>query len=298
MQKIKVFIGADRSQWIGVKVLEHSLQRHSKAEVEVHPMIDLPVRPPKNPAHDQRTGFSFSRFAIPALAGYQGRAIYMDADMLVFRDIAELWNLPMGEQKVLVQEDLTAVQGDTSHKRGAPHVRIRQCSVMLLDCERLDWKVEAIVQGFDDGKYDYAQLMYQLCLLPDEAIGARIPFQWNSLEHFDEKTGNIHYTDMGTQPWVWSGNRHGHLWVEELRLAIADGTLSQEIVDNEVALGYARPSLRLELSGGSRHLPLAIRHPLYWAYDRLHGFRPHQRAHRDREQHLQRLRSEAGYALA
>ena len=39
-----------------------------------------------------RTPFSFQRFLIPELCGYSGKAIYLDADMQVFRDIRELWN--------------------------------------------------------------------------------------------------------------------------------------------------------------------------------------------------------------
>ena len=91
---IKVYVGADRSQQLAVKVLEYSIQRHTTAPVEVIPMIDLPVPVPKDPRNGQRTGFSYSRFCIPKLAGYSGRAVYMDADMQVFKDIQELWKLP------------------------------------------------------------------------------------------------------------------------------------------------------------------------------------------------------------
>ena len=100
---IKVFVGADRSQQAAVKVLEYSIRRHTKARVELIPMIDLPVPLPKDPRNWQRTGFSYSRFCIPKLAGYSGRAIYMDADMLVFRDLSELWSLPFNGARVLVQ---------------------------------------------------------------------------------------------------------------------------------------------------------------------------------------------------
>ena len=41
----------------------------------------------------QSTEFSFSRFLTPYLSGYEGWSIFMDCDMLVPRDIAELWAL-------------------------------------------------------------------------------------------------------------------------------------------------------------------------------------------------------------
>lgn len=39
------------------------------------------------------TPFSAFRFAIPEMCGFEGRAIYLDADMLVLGDIAELWEM-------------------------------------------------------------------------------------------------------------------------------------------------------------------------------------------------------------
>src|SRR5688500_17656237 len=104
MDPVRVFVGTDRSQALAVKVLEHSIKRHTDLPVEVTPMCDLPIRQPKDPRQGQRTGFSFSRFCIPQLAGYRGRAIYMDADMLVFKDIRELWEMPFNGAKVIIQQ--------------------------------------------------------------------------------------------------------------------------------------------------------------------------------------------------
>lgn len=296
MDLIRVFVGSDRSQMIGVKALEHSIKRFTRHPVEVTPMIDLPVRPPRDPKQDQRTGFSFSRFCIPKLCGYQGKAIYMDADMLVFRDISELWNLPFDGAKVLVQEPLSPARENTEGKRGAPDKRIKQSSVMLLDCARLDWDIEKIIQGLDEGRYDYGKLLYELCILPEAEIGLKIPFRWNSLEHFDSQTANIHYTDMGTQPWVWSGNPHGAQWVNEVRLMLEDGTLKWADLEKEIALGYARPSLRSEVANPTWRtvLPYPFASKLDWVTDRLKGYRPHRVAHQDRQRHLASLRVKAG----
>src|SRR5690606_14692 len=38
------------------------------------------------------TGFTNLRYIIPELCGYRGYAIYLDVDMLVLADIAELWS--------------------------------------------------------------------------------------------------------------------------------------------------------------------------------------------------------------
>ncbi|MEZ4752545.1 MAG: glycosyltransferase [Bdellovibrionota bacterium] len=289
MEKVRVFVGTDRSQLIGVKVLEYSIRQHTDLPVEVVPMMDLPVRPPIDPKQDQRTGFSFSRFCIPRLCNYEGRAIYMDADMLVFKDIRSLWEIPFDGAKVIIQEELTAKQSSTEDKKKAPKKRIKQCSVMLLDLLTARLGHRKIVDGLDDKAYDYAGLMFDMCLLQEEEIAYRIPFAWNSLEHWDQDTALIHYTDMGTQPWVCNNNRHGALWVKALRSAIDDGFISLDDVKEDIHLGYARPSLLWELKmedPGQRWYLTAM--------DKLRGFRAHRVAYENRVAHLKQLRLAAG----
>ena len=274
---IKVYVGADRSQQLAIKVLEYSIQRHTTASVEVIPMVDLPVPVPKDPRNSQRTGFSYSRFCIPQLAGYSGRAIYMDADMQVFKDIQELWELPFNGAKVLVQQDVKHLD-ITMVKGNAPKARIKQSAVMLLDCSRLDWDINAIVNDMDRGRYTYEQLMYEMCILKEDEVGYAVPFEWNSLEYFDENTRLIHYTDMGTQPWVSTNNPNGHLWFAEVRRMHADGRLDWATLEQEVRLGYFRPSLLREIRYG--HLIPKFLRPLFnrknEMLDKLKGYVPHK----------------------
>jgi hypothetical protein len=131
-------------------------------------------------------------------------------------------------------------------KAGAPAKRVKQCSVMLIDCARAAWDVHEIVGGLD-GRYTYEQLMYELCILPEDEVRYAVPFAWNSLEHHDAGTRLIHYTDMDTQPWVSPLNRHGGLWMEEVRLMLQSGALTPTELRTEIDLGYFRPSLLTEL---------------------------------------------------
>jgi len=241
-ETIRVYVGVDRSQELAVPVLEYSIKRHTTANVEVIPMLDLPVPTPKDPRNGQRTGFSFSRFCIPELAGYKGKAIYMDADMLVFRDIRELWNIPFDGAKVVVQQEVK-FEEVTTQKIGAPKKRKKQCAVMLLDCERLNWNINDIVAGMDAGSYDYEALMYDLFILDESEVKYGVPFEWNSLEHWDPATCLIHYTDVYTQPWTECGNEFGYLWFDEVRRMLSEGRLSEARIKKEIDLGYFRPSL-------------------------------------------------------
>jgi hypothetical protein len=242
---VRVFVGVDRSQMLGFEVLQYSIKRHSSLPVRVTSMLDLELPDPKDIRQGRRTGFSFSRFAIPRLAGYQGKALYVDADMQVFSDIRELWETPFDGAKVVIQDDIPQNKQSVD-KEGAPARRIKQSSVMLLDCDALKWVPEEIIAGLD-GKYTYEQLLYDLCILREDEIGYRIPYRWNSLEYWDESTSLTHYTDMRTQPWVSPHNRIGWVWINELKRMLRDGAISWERVAEDVGLGYVRPSLLQEL---------------------------------------------------
>lgn len=241
-ETIKIFVGADRSQQLAIKVLEHSIKKNTNCNVDIIPMIDLETPIPNNPKNWQRTGFSYSRFCIPALAGYSGRAIYMDADMQVFGDIKELWDIPMNGAKVVIQKEVKHTES-TLQKTNAPSKRPKQSSVMILDCSALKWDVNTVIKGLNDNTYDYEQLMYELCILNEDEINYSIPFEWNSLEHYDKETKLIHYTDMGTQPWVSANNSNGFLWFSEVKEMINEGLLSINDLKNEISCGHFRPSL-------------------------------------------------------
>lgn len=286
-ETINVFVGADRSQLLAVAVLEHSIRRHTHRPVTVCPLIDLDLPEPKDVRQGSRTNFSFARFAIPELAGRRGKAIYLDADMQVFRDIGELWDIPLDGATIAIQGELPE-HARVHAKPGAPARRIKQCSVMMIDCARADWDVHEIVAGLD-GEYTYEQLMYELCILPEREIRYAVPFVWNSLEHFDAETRLTHYTDMDTQPWVSTQNRLGHVWLEEVRLMLETGALTPSDLQREIDLGYFRPSLARELAEAPHadgwNADAAAR---YDAYDREAGFQKHAEVYRRK-----RLRAEA-----
>lgn len=243
-EPMRVYVGADESQMLGARVLEYSIRRFCTAPLVFDTMQNVQLPMPRDPKNQPRTQFSFNRFAIPHLAGYTGRAVYVDADMQVFRDFRELYNLPFGNATILY-----APSSDSA--------RVKQFSVLLLDCDKLKWDPTKIVQGFDEGLYDYDALMKEMCIEPETAIQPTIPPQWNSLENYVEgETGLIHYTDMHTQPWVNARNKNGDLWVACLRDAIRDGFISQAETRQAVKDGFARPSLWWQLKLPRRLWPL------------------------------------------
>jgi hypothetical protein len=233
---VRVYVGSQEPQMLAVKVLEHSIRRHASMSVEVFPLhlSGIVFPEPKAVKNRPRTPFSFQRFTIPALAGYRGRALYVDSDMQVFRDIREIWTIPMEGAEVLA-----AREADESSRRP-------QFSVMLLDCERLAWTPESVVEALDSGRLGYEQLMYEMKLAG--SVRAAIPAAWNSLERYEEgRTGLLHYTDMDRQPWISRANPLGYLWMRGLIAAVDGGFISRELVAEHVARGWVRPSILAQL---------------------------------------------------
>ena len=265
---IHVYVGTDRSQSLAVDVLAYSIRRHTNRPVDVHSMLDLEIPEPKDIRQSQRTGFSFARWAIPELAGYQGRAIYVDADMQVFRDIHELWSVPMNGAKIAVLEPEREAGRNVHHNKN-------ETSVMVLECGRCTWTLQELVDGLD-GRYTYSDLMSGLCFLEEKDIARTIPADWNRLEHFPPTTGLLHYTIMPTQPWVSARNPLGHIWIEEVRRMIDEGALDRARVQQEIDLGYFRPSLMREIDEGPMTEPDEERIQDLEAIDRAAGYVPHR----------------------
>lgn len=232
---IRIFVGTDVSQMIGAKVLHYSLQTHTAMTAVFDNMQEVNPTAPREKKNWARTEFSFRRFAIPAQTGYQGRGVYLDADMQVFQDFRELWNAPF--------EGATVLSAPSSSPK-----RTAQFAVMLLDCARLKWDVDEIITGLDEDRYDYQQLVSELCLVPTEQKQQSISSDWNSMEEFQSgRTRLIHYTDMDRQPWVSARNHNGFLWVDELVRAMNSGFIAQSEVDEAIKQGFARPSLARQL---------------------------------------------------
>ncbi|HVK02221.1 MAG TPA: glycosyltransferase [Armatimonadaceae bacterium] len=235
---MRLYIGTDVSQLVGARVLEYTVRRASSITAQFDTMLHVKAPMPKEKKNQPRTEFSFNRFAIPKLAGYKGRAVYVDADMQVFKDFRGLWDTDF--------DGATLLHCATSDPK-----RPKQFAVMLMDCARLDWDLDTIVRGLDEGKYDYDALMKEFCIVPPEQVRDSLSPHWNSLEEYHPgETCLIHYTDMPTQPWVSRRNKNGHLWVEALRDALRDGYVTEDEVKKAVKDGFIRPSLLGQLRVG------------------------------------------------
>jgi len=255
---VRVFVGTDPTQRAGLALLADSIRRHASVSVQVEAIDDADIPVPRQPANRGRTGFSFSRFGIPALCGHRGRAIYLDADMQVFSDILGLWNHPMEGHALL------SAAADPAWGRPPQH------SVMLLDCAALDWQAPGIIEGLDEGRYTYADLMQRMCIVPVAKQSAALAPQWNSMEHYERgRTHLLHYTDMPTQPWVSKANPNGALFYGAFAEALKDGGIDADLVYQEVERGHVAPDFPVWVGLPSHPAAARLRRSWVAPYKRL-----------------------------
>lgn len=273
-EPIRVFVGAVHSHRLFVEVLRWSIQRHTRRSVEVLSIGELvgdSLAMPKRPENLPNTPFSFQRFAVPMLAGWQGRAIYLDSDKVVLKDIAELYDRPMRfGQKVLRR---TSMGPDG-------RVKMRGSSAMLLDCTRLrDWEPQRIADELDAGRYNYADLMK----LRKIWLKGSLPRYWNSFDYLEPgRTGLVHHTKKSTQPWICRGHPFEAVWFEALYSGLDAGAVSREAVEFSLEHGYVRPSMAWQVAQretdsrrAPEHLHAAdqafLDHCSQFGFNNLHG---------------------------
>ncbi|MFN7677897.1 MAG: hypothetical protein ACK5QW_04785 [Cyanobacteriota bacterium] len=199
MDPITVFIGFDPREDVAVNVLAHSIQARSSRPVRIAQVrlsqLGSAYWRTRDPL--QSTDFSMSRFLVPWLCGYQGWALFVDADMLCLGDIAELWDLrdPRHAVQVVRHEHRCAPGHKFQGERQTPYARKNWSSVMLFNCSRCQALTPELVNTAP-GLH-----LHQFAWLDDDAIG-ELPPEWNVLVGVQEvprQARLLHYTLGG--PW-------------------------------------------------------------------------------------------------
>jgi hypothetical protein len=197
---LRVFLGYDERERAAYEVCAWSLKAAASIPVDIRPISDDEVDKQLGWAMDRTrptsTAFSYARFAIPALCGYDGLALFMDgSDMLVLGDIAEVAALPM-EGLAIRCTQLSYTPGGATKFLGSKQTaypRKLWSSFMLLNCSELArWDRDAVERG-------PGSALHQFQTIPDEKIGA-IPPHWNEVDALKPDTRCFHWTEWS--PWT------------------------------------------------------------------------------------------------
>ena len=174
---IHAFLGYDSREAIGFHVFVHSLLKRASAPVAIHALTDsgMPVG---------TNAFTFSRFLVPWLMGFEGHAVFMDAsDMLMREDVAELDYLfdPAFAVQVVQHPNYSTRHkikyiGTSMQCPNRDYSRKNWASVMLMNCAHPYWRL------FTPETLDAMDRMSMLQFggLKPHEIGA-LPPEWNRL---------------------------------------------------------------------------------------------------------------------
>ena len=195
---INVFIGYDSKEKVAYNVLSHSIIQNSTKPVSITPIAlnnlkDDFVRERNNLSS---TEFSFSRFMIPHLMNYQGWALFMDCDMLMFEDIAELWRLRDDRYAVQVcKHDYTPkVEKKFLGQVQTKYEKKNWSSFMLMNCKKCTTLTPDYVNKASGLE------LHQYKWLESEDLIGKIDEEWNWLVGEYEKSPNaklVHFTEGG-----------------------------------------------------------------------------------------------------
>lgn len=197
---IRVFIGYDSAERVAASVLAHSINVRATRPVAISPVMLSQLGGlfdrPRNSL--QSTEFSFSRFLVPRLAGFEGWALFMDCDMLMRVDLTELWKLRDERYAVQVVKHehvpLEEVKflGHTQTK----YQKKNWSSVMLMNCA----KCHALTPEYVNRASGLE--LHQFKWLGDDALIGALPARWNHLVGYDAPdpaAALAHFTIGG--PW-------------------------------------------------------------------------------------------------
>ena len=225
-EPIRIFIGTSPNgeDAEAEMVLEYSLRKHSSRPLDITWMRQS--RDTRSIWHCGRGGwrtdkwatpFTGFRWAIPEACNFQGKAIYMDVDMINLFDINELYSLTFAENKAIMA-------------RSGLKSKYRLC-VMLMDCEKLKDILPPVKkqQRLKHGHREISNTLLKLDCI--QTLDSR----WNCLDGADlaiDEIWHLHYTKMASQPWqpAWYlGEAEAHarpeiadLWFQYKEEAIAN----------------------------------------------------------------------------
>jgi len=213
---IRVFIGYDENETVAYHVLSHSILRNSSQPVSITPLAKQHMKSfySRERSSIESTDFSFTRFLVPYLSDYSGWSIFMDCDMLMTGDIAELWSMRDANYAVMcVKHDYVA--RDDVKFLGSIQTKYEKknwSSVMMFNnasCAALTPELVAQESGLFLHQYKW--------LSNDDQIGG-LPTTWNYLvgEMTMPTTPKlIHYTLGGPYFDSYRECEYANLWFAE-----------------------------------------------------------------------------------
>lgn len=219
-ETLNIYIGFDQVESVAWHTLAHSILARASIPIAIHPVKQSMMKDVYKRAWDpkQSNEFSFTRFLVPYLQGYNGWALFIDCDMLFRTDIKELFDLRDPFKAVQVCQHDYEPKTDTKYLGAVQYKYPRKnwSSVMLFNCDHYDCKrltPEYIntASGLD---------LHRLNWTKDEHIGS-LPLEWNWLVHeypYNPNAKNVHWTIGGPYFHEYQDVDYSDEWFKERAL--------------------------------------------------------------------------------
>jgi len=182
------------------------------------------------------TEFSFTRFLVPFLNMFEGKALYMDCDMYMRTDVTELFELCSLDYYPLwcTHHKYEPTLGSKmNNKVQQPYRRKNWSSLIMFNCgHEVNKKLTPEIVNTKSGRW-----LHTFQWLPDkEADIGTIPEEWNWLDNHsstDIDVKNVHFTTGG--PWFkdWGSprdkdNQYAIEWNNDVRWLQMQGLISDK----------------------------------------------------------------------
>lgn len=218
LKQINVYIGYDPSESIAAQVLSHSITSRSSIPVNITFLMLNQLREIHHrERHElQSTEFSFTRFLVPYLSHYSGHNVFMDCDMLMLSDIAEIFNDNGGTYhsvKVVKHNHKPINTTKMLGQKQTQYACKNWSSFMFFwsahcDCKRLTPKIVDEESGLFLHQFKWAKNVGEL------------DARWNHLVGYDKEKplkdiSVLHWTEGG--PWwnKYKDTQYADVWFEE-----------------------------------------------------------------------------------
>jgi hypothetical protein len=217
---LKVFIGFDERQNVAYSVARFSIERRV-----THPTAIIPLRIEALPI--ERTGltsFTWSRFLVPHLCGYEGWALFADSDFLFMCDVAEIFALADFQYAAMVVKNKE---------------RFEWASMILFNCAHPANRI------LTPEYIETAQALHGLQWLKPEEVG-ELPKEYNCLVGYSEprEAKVAHFTQgMPIFPET-EGSPYKAEWLAEQR-AMNSTKPWQETMGNSVHAAMTKDGRRV-----------------------------------------------------
>lgn len=183
---IKVFIGFDPREAVAYHACCQSILENTSANVSFHPV--------RGGMRDGSNSFTYARFLVPWLSGFSGSAIFLDGDMIVRGDIADLYAMRRGDVGVqVVQHDYkTKYPVKYLGNKNDDYPKKNQSSVILWNCSFFpNRKLTPEFVASKPGSF-----LHRFLWLADAHVEP-LPVEWNRLVLEQDVTPEdklLHYT--------------------------------------------------------------------------------------------------------